>query len=1634
MECTVGVLSVSTSWDKKTSKLINDFCKKSLKKEPHELSRIHCTVLDDEVHENLKKEAERCGVNLIPAIRPKWSTPVEDPPAITWLLNHANYYPGLAKLDSIAHVVGLLAKTNNSASAIHESLFPKAQLHLLKPDPSGIALFVYDAWNEDELGLTGFHRNLVQDFCERKAKAGETLKAYSTVLNVEISDKQKKDAESCGVILIPAQLKERADPKDEIPELKWLLNHDIYYPDLKDLESVEYVVGYAPKTGLAAADIRAQLFPDAKLVLINHACPETDCLQAEEYGIAEFEEKMLRMACEADLLFSIGPRIHQYFQNAYRADTEGRELSEIPHEEILPQLSDAFWTKHPKLQQLITQHNILTYGQIDTKETIKQCLSMATLINAAAMDRKKSNTNPPKWKIQGASKKAFESYKALLGDKTTTGQILPTFQTSLSAKTLLTSLQQCHLCIPMPCYTDYSFHGLEAMVFGLPTYLVKNSDIAYFIKKYFGTFEHNWIVECPEENLSKKILQHLSNTSLEFQKAKALKKSMVENEAVTTLYAKFASLLTVKKPNADEHKEQRGNIPQQVGETDKPSTQSKAVVKEKHQTENAEPCNFTLTEDDIPTAQKTVQQQANISPGYETQRLPKTMQAQSKIGVAGEPQLTQMGKPEANPTHPNMIGKEGSSTAAHTQPELTGRVDMAGGETSTSVETTTQEQDSLTVHIQLDDKNYCKCLEEQGKAPSAQPRVHRLQEMMSNLEAAWRYCKQALKRKAENVVGDKDAGCQLCKKICKKELGDDVDPTNLTAESLGMLIRFLTLYNLYKLKQTCRSGSLAKAFEPLLITDEMIEIADKVGLKLQLKATYDTEKFKEVELFFINRDGGGIQPVSARFKDNVFDDENVDNTTFDSHGIDIREGMTDIHDRNTTETVQTDNDQSDPQQEKDVAKLLLIEVNPALDIKSFTESAVQTMLKAENCIRLQGRQCNILQVPTSTDTVQHILSHRQDILALLGVTRYLLTDGASQDMTTQALEAQLTRDGVKVLTPPVRDENVSLVARSLLPREISQIQITDYIVELSARVSEKDSKIDLQNSVLKHQLDEATKGKATLEEQITDLTQKLDSNEKSFMRQIQSMRDTFSSDLEEKEKTISDLEAMRETFSSELEEKEKIIRDLEAKLAILGHQHSKDSEDVKEITDTRMDFALTKTNIPRMDDQMSKPEMARRDNSEMETATSTQPKTGREGSEMEATTHAQPWMPGEVGRKDTKNVPIAFLSERPEHEKEGQVAKLEKEQKHEKHGKKDSSGIFSRMLKLLYGTGGKDKTNSSAAMSGSKEERSGLVAALGEELPISEMSSGTVIPFSTEEQTGLIAVGRGKLSSGPKSSEMFSGTKMTHGKSGRWSRRTLKGHQGHKFKFVKGLAFHTGKLLVCDSDNNIVHILNQDYTCEKELGSFTGQFAKPFKPESIAVSQDNLCFILDDNNMQIVVCDQDNKVIKIISLPTDSDLGCIALVKGFVIVTQVKSHRVLKYSQDGQFIAQVGGQGDGKTQFTHPRFVTVNSRNVIMVSDYGNHCIKCFDAEFNYLFQFGRHGRGDGQLFFPRSIALDGADNIYVCDHGNGRISVWSRDGSWTRHLFQDVMSLPQFMAVTADGDRIAVCGSPFKEIIVFSM
>ncbi|XP_070574556.1 uncharacterized protein [Ptychodera flava] len=166
----------------------------------------------------------------------------------------------------------------------------------------------------------------------------------------------------------------------------------------------------------------------------------------------------------------------------------------------------------------------------------------------------KTITTATQRKIQGVSEEAGKTEQKILANASGSPYVYPILQPGHSRKSLLKSLQQSHLCLPSPCYWDYSFYGLEAMTFGLPTSVQYDSHLGHFVMKHLEMHVDYCVVRRSEGKLLEKISQHLEETSVAFKKARALKTALAKCEAITLSFAKFASLLeeTITQENEDE--------------------------------------------------------------------------------------------------------------------------------------------------------------------------------------------------------------------------------------------------------------------------------------------------------------------------------------------------------------------------------------------------------------------------------------------------------------------------------------------------------------------------------------------------------------------------------------------------------------------------------------------------------------------------------------------------------------------------------------------------------------------------------------------------------------------------------------------------------------------------------------------------------------------------------------------------------------------------------------------------------------------------------------------------------------------------------------------------------------------------
>ena len=85
------------------------------------------------------------------------------------------------------------------------------------------------------------------------------------------------------------------------------------------------------------------------------------------------------------------------------------------------------------------------------------------------------------------------------------------------------------------------------------------------------------------------------------------------------------------------------------------------------------------------------------------------------------------------------------------------------------------------------------------------------------------------------------------------------------------------------------------------------------------------------------------------------------------------------------------------------------------------------------------------------------------------------------------------------------------------------------------------------------------------------------------------------------------------------------------------------------------------------------------------------------------------------------------------------------------------------------------------------------------------------------------------------------------------------------------------------------------------------------------------------------------------------------------------NNRVVKFTQDGQFITTWGQPGDGPGEFNQPHTIVLDSRGRVFVGDRSNGRVQIFDADGNFIAAWTQFGR-------PSGMFIDEDDILYVTD------------------------------------------------------
>jgi DNA-binding beta-propeller fold protein YncE len=148
----------------------------------------------------------------------------------------------------------------------------------------------------------------------------------------------------------------------------------------------------------------------------------------------------------------------------------------------------------------------------------------------------------------------------------------------------------------------------------------------------------------------------------------------------------------------------------------------------------------------------------------------------------------------------------------------------------------------------------------------------------------------------------------------------------------------------------------------------------------------------------------------------------------------------------------------------------------------------------------------------------------------------------------------------------------------------------------------------------------------------------------------------------------------------------------------------------------------------------------------------------------------------------------------------------------------------------------------------------------------------------------------------------------------------------------------------------------------------------------------------------------------------------IANAEGDLFVSDEATHRITRFSPEGDFIAKWGIAGEADGEFDGPTGIAFDPDGNLVVVDSKNHRVQTYTPEGKYLGGFGAHGAEPGQFDLPWGVHVDELGDIYVADWGNHRLQIFSSDGEvknvvGSKGVDEGEFDRPTGIAVDAHGD-----------------
>ncbi|XP_078701913.1 uncharacterized protein LOC144927932 [Branchiostoma floridae x Branchiostoma belcheri] len=245
----------------------------------------------------------------------------------------------------------------------------------------------------------------------------------------------------------------------------------------------------------------------------------------------------------------------------------------------------------------------------------------------------------------------------------------------------------------------------------------------------------------------------------------------------------------------------------------------------------------------------------------------------------------------------------------------------------------------------------------------------------------------------------------------------------------------------------------------------------------------------------------------------------------------------------------------------------------------------------------------------------------------------------------------------------------------------------------------------------------------------------------------------------------------------------------------------------------------------------------------------------------------------------------------------------------------------------------------------------------------------------------------------PRNTVDFRQGKITYGESG---------SEPGKFKFPRGVVVSSSnEIFVTDELNRRVQVHSTEGVYLRHFPTVvTGTEDKDMEPHDVSMDGNGTLWVVGSGESadHVVQYSTGGTIMTQFHLQKSGYFYrgiALNMRNNHILVTNGDRGEVEVFRPDGSLVRSFRYPGD---EMRYPRYITVDGKGNILVSDWDSHSIYMYDDSGKFLLKFGGSRSGEGQLRSPGGICTDSSGHIIVADWGNQRVQMFTRHGEyvWT--------------------------------------